>query len=345
MNFTCTLDHAQTLVTKSSLNQAITQDTNRLYITDEHIYPCIEQVPEHILILPAGEQHKHWGSIERIVQAALAFGLGRDACFVGIGGGVICDMVAFAASIYMRGVDVELVPTSLLAMVDASLGGKTGTDFHEYKNIIGTFHPATRVYVCPEILKTLPEREYRNGLAEVIKHALLQGDDLITEVTQESAALLKRDPETLETVIFKSMRVKKEYIESDPEERRDIRAKLNFGHTFGHALETLSGLSTWSHGEGVAWGMARAIEAGVALGITDKRYALFVMDLLKEYGFEVDYRIPRQSLDAYMDIISHDKKKRKGAVRFVLQESLGNTILTELEPSLVRDIVSNSRKW
>ena len=315
-------------------------------MTDEHVAAILPKGSGDLLVLPSGEIHKRWDSVEKIIEQALDLGLGRDAVFMGIGGGVICDMTAFAASIYMRGVAVDLVPTSLLAMVDASLGGKTGTDFRKVKNIIGTFHPADKVYICSDALASLPEDEYRNGLAELIKHAFLQGGRLIETIVQLREVLLSRsDPRLLEDLIIQSILVKKSFIESDPTERNDLRVKLNFGHTFGHALETTAELSAWSHGEAVAWGMARAVEAGLVLGETDEAYAQLVKDTLRAYGFRIDYKIPADLLDHYIETISHDKKKQKGVVRFVLQHKLGDTFLRTLDTEIIKEVISSSQRW
>ncbi len=344
MNIVCTIGQQQTTVMTTALEHVILEDAQRLYVTDEHVAPLLSRKPEGLLVLPSGEEHKRWESIERIIARALELGLGRDACFVGIGGGVICDMTAFAASIYMRGVSVDLVPTSLLAMVDASLGGKTGADFNQVKNIIGTFYPADHVYICTETLQSLPDHEYRNGLAELIKHGFLTGEAMVERLETSREALLRRDdPRLLEQLILESLQVKRSFIERDPREQLGLRAQLNLGHTFAHALETLSGFSGWSHGEAVAWGMARAAEAGVLIGRTPPAYARRVEQLLRDYGFRVDYRIAEDDLQEFLHIISHDKKKRSGSVMFVLQSGPGETVLTTLDESVVRTVVSSSR--
>ncbi len=346
MECSCTLNGYTTVVRSSSLAEIVTDDEHRIFITDENVAHLLpSSATDAILVLPAGEAHKRWESIERIITFALDHGLGRDSVFIGIGGGVICDMAAFAASIYMRGVEVELVPTTLLSMVDASVGGKTGADFTKVKNIIGTFHPARTVHICTDTLFALSDAEYLNGLAEVIKHGLLEGGELLSIVSEHIDALKgRRDREMMERMIFDSILVKKHFIEADPKEQLGQRAKLNLGHTFGHALETISGLSTWSHGAAVAWGVVRAAEAAEIMGFNDHAYVAFVTALYRDYGFDIDYRIAEGELDEYLRVVSHDKKKRSGTVQFILQRGVGDTFLTPVPQETIAQVVSTSRR-
>jgi 3-dehydroquinate synthase len=244
----------------------------------------------------------------------------------------------------MRGVTVNLVPTTLLAMVDASLGGKTGVDFQQVKNIIGTFHPADHVYIDTSMLSHLSDREFKNGLAELIKHGFLQGGELPGALKRNTQAVLSRDPQILEKIIFDSLEVKRDYIEADPQERSGIRAQLNLGHTFAHALETLTGLSGFSHGEAVAWGMARACEAGVMLGITEPSYAQEVKNLLRSYGFEIDWKVDDDDVSSYLSNLSKDKKKQAGQVRFILQRAAGDTVMRKLPEDVIVSVISSSRR-
>lgn len=333
-----------TEVETATIGEVLTRYPDSLVVTDEHLLPLLPDRPKHLVVLPPGETHKQWVSVEQIIDAALAAGMGRDGHFLGIGGGVICDMTAFAASIYMRGIRVSLVPTTLLAMVDASLGGKTGADVHQVKNIIGTFHPAEYVFIDTAVLSHLSDREFKNGLAELIKHGFLQGGKLLDVLKNSTQAVLSRDVNLLEQIVFDSLAVKRNFIEADPQERSGIRAQLNFGHTFGHALETLTGLSGFSHGEAVAWGMARSCEAGVLLGITEPSYAQQVKDLLRSYGFEIDWRVESQDVPAFLSYLSKDKKKQAGRVRFILQAAAGDTIMRELPEDVIVSVISNSQR-
>ena len=293
----------------------------------------------HAVVLPSGEVSKNWTSIERIVTVAKERGLARDSKFLAVGGGVVCDMTAFAASIYMRGCAVSLVPTTLLAMVDASLGGKTAIDLLGAKNLVGTFYPAKEVFVCAQALGTLGDAEFRNGLGEVLKHAVLCPDDsLATFLSENRMPILQRDAAVLEQMIMASLAVKRHYIERDPTERQGIRDALNLGHTFAHALESVGNLSTWSHGEAVAWGVVRALQAGVAEGITDKKFARQYSRLFGEYGFEIDWKV--SDIPAFLAALESDKKKRGSMVRCVLMAGQGQHILRSLDAQLVTELVS-----
>ena len=283
------------------------------------------------VVLPPGEGSKNWDSIDRILSSALAMGLARDSLFVGLGGGVILDMTAFAASIYMRGARVSLVPTTLLSMVDATLGGKTGIDYGGGKNLVGTFFPAEAVIIAPWTLKTLSDAEYRSGLGEVLKHAVLSQDDRLFRFLEENRnGVMGRDDAILAEMIRLSLEVKISYIERDPEERTGIRTALNLGHTFSHALESYMD----------AWGTAAAIRTGARLGITPQDLASRTLALLSLYGFSSDaYRIPADDFASYSAAIGKDKKKSRGSVRFVLMEGQGKPVLIELPEDEIRKAV------
>ena len=292
------------------------------------------------LILPHGEEHKNWASIDSILAKAIESGLARDSVFFGIGGGVILDMTAFAASIYMRGARCVLVPTTLLSAVDATLGGKTGIDYGGAKNTVGTFFPSESVLICTELLKTLPESEYRSGLGEVLKHALLSGNaELWNFLIDNKDKVLSRDGNTVSEMIRLSLEVKISYITRDPEEKKGIRSALNLGHTFGHALESLYDYGI-SHGEGVAWGVVRALEAGEAMGITSHSLSSSASELFRLYGFDEGFRIPEDLFGRYFKAIGKDKKKKSGEVRFVLLEGQGRPVLKPIDEDLVRRIVT-----
>ena len=295
--------------------------------------------PSPSLILPPGEEHKNWGSIDTILSSAMEKGLARDSSFIGIGGGVVLDMTAFAASIYMRGARCILIPTTLLSAVDATLGGKTGIDYGGAKNAVGTFFPAEKVIICTEFLKTLPDSEYRSGLGEVLKHALLSEDTELSEfLTRNREKVLSRDPAVVSEMIRLSLAVKISYITKDPEEKLGIRSSLNLGHTFGHALESLYDYKV-SHGEGVAWGVVKALEAGAALGVTSLDLAESGIDLFRAYGFDDAFSVPEDLFPRYYQAIGKDKKKKGGAVRFVLMEGQGKPVLMPLSEDIVRALV------
>ena len=283
--------------------------------------------PERSLALPPGETAKNWSSVERIINRALALSLGRDGLVTGIGGGVVTDVTAFASSIYMRGCRLVLVPTTLLAMVDAAVGGKTGFDFGGVKNLVGTFYPADEVRICPCLLETLPENEFLSGMAEVIKHALLAPEGLMDIVRGEREAVLAREPDVLERLIPMALKVKTSIVSEDLREKGP-RAFLNFGHTFGHALEVATNFSRWSHGEAVAWGMLKAFDLGERLGITEKTWAAECRRLIADYGFDIV--TPQVSPGEIKAAMADDKKKRAGRLRFVMMKGPGEPVLQEV---------------
>lgn len=341
--FTCTLGQKKTEVLHintvgEAMDRIGTDSRPALWVCDSHTRAL---VPGRIapVVLPPGEQAKNWKGIETIVSEANRRGMARDGRFVACGGGVVCDMTAFASSIYMRGCRLTLIPTSLLAMVDASLGGKTAIDHLGMKNLLGTFYPADEVFLCFKTLKSLPETEYRNGLGEVLKHAILAGtDDLASYLEAYAGDLLERDDPRISDVTVSSLRVKQSYIERDPTEQLGIRDALNLGHTFAHALESAGNLSQWSHGEAVAWGVVRALQAGVALGITSEAFAARYERLFETYRFTTSRKT--ESVGRFLEALESDKKKRDSVVRFVLMSGQGTHRLVPLDRQLVVSLIS-----
>jgi len=249
------------------------------------------------------------------------------------------DMTAFAASVYMRGCSVILVPTTLLAMVDASLGGKTGIDFAGYKNMVGTFYPASEVRYCPELLDSLSDKEYLSGLGEVIKTAMLGDRELFGILKEKRDLILSRDREILTDIIRRCIMVKGAVVEEDLQER-GVRATLNLGHTFAHALESVSGFHDWSHGEAVAWGLLMAMETGVELGITDNYYAIEVRKILEEYNFRLYAEF---NPDELIDAMNQDKKKKGGEVNFILQKEIEKTIIRTVDRDVLLRVLKRNR--
>jgi 3-dehydroquinate synthase len=320
------------------------QEDHPLIVTDQQVYRVLMEEfdgayqgllghqASHVHQVPSGETAKEWDSIAGVLQKGFDLGLGRDALFIGVGGGVVTDMTAFAASVYMRGCRVILVPTTLLAMVDAAFGGKTGMNFGGFKNMVGTFYPAEEVRIAPEFLRTLPEAEFRSGLAEVIKSALLDDPQLLTILETESESIFKRNPRILDQLVRRSIAVKGRIVEADLTEQ-GIRAHLNLGHTFAHALEAVAGFGTWSHGEAVAWGIQRALRLGEMLSLTSSDYRQRVEQLLLNYGYQL--QAPGVPPEALFQAMKQDKKKQSGTVRFVLQKQLGKTMVQPVSDEMV----------
>jgi 3-dehydroquinate synthase len=312
-----------------------------LLVFDENtadLFP--ERMGRNSVILPSGEKAKNWQSVDTILTSAVEAAYGRDGCFCGIGGGVICDMTAFAASVYMRGCSVILVPTTLLAMVDASLGGKTGIDYMGYKNMVGTFYPASEVRYCPELLKSLPYREFLSGLGEVIKTAMLGDGEMFEYLKTHRDLILQRDNDALTEIIRRCIMVKGEVVEKDLHEK-SIRATLNLGHTFAHALESVSGFSDWSHGEAVAWGLLLAIETGVEMGITDNYYALEVRKMLESYNFRLYADV---DIGKLMEAMNQDKKKKNGIINFILQHNIGKTLISPVDQDIIEKVLKQNKE-
>ena len=287
------------------------------------------------LELPSGEPTKQWSSVAMILDMALGRGLERADTIIGIGGGVVCDVTAFAAALYRRGVALELVPTTLLCMVDASLGGKCGINWGGYKNMVGLFYPARAVHIALPALDTLPASEYYSGLAEVIKSALLGDVELFGILRLRRDEVLKRDPVVVRELVRRCLQVKGAIVEQDFRESGP-RAYLNLGHTFAHALEATAGFGVWSHGEAVAWGIAQALRLGVQLGITDSSYMETVVDTLRQYDFRID--LADLDVDRIIGAMYQDKKVAGAQLHLVLQRKLGETVVQAVAEKEVRQL-------
>jgi 3-dehydroquinate synthase len=295
--------------------------------------------------LEAGESHKNWQAVEAVLRRAREAGLGRDGTFIGVGGGVISDLCAFAASIYMRGCSLALVSTSLLGMVDASLGGKTGFDLFDIKNIAGTFYPARHVYMPMESLESLPFPEWKSGMAELIKTAILDDENFLDELSGIARAILSEEntmPKTaapLARCISRAARFKGGIVEEDPLETGNRRILLNLGHTFGHALESVAGLGTLSHGEAVAWGIARSCDLGLSLGICPQGRSDTIKALLAACGYETAARHPLLGDGStFMGALVSDKKKRGNNLTFIVPDEKSARPVTLAIDSLEKTI-------
>jgi 3-dehydroquinate synthase len=278
------------------------------------------------LVLPAGEASKTLANFGAAISALAALGATRDACVMALGGGVAGDLAGFAAACWMRGVDCVQLPTSLLAMVDSSVGGKTAVDIPEGKNLVGAFHPPRAVVADTAALRTLPPRELRAGLAEVIKYGAIRDPLFFRWLQAERAALLAADDTALAQAIARSCEHKAEIVERDPLERGE-RALLNLGHTFGHAIETEQGYGApgndnLNHGEAVAVGMVLAATLSARLGMSTDADTLALRTLLEDYGLPV--AIPGGLVpEALLGRMRLDKKNVAGRLRLVLWRGIG----------------------
>lgn len=282
------------------------------------------KAPE-VLLFPGGEERKRMAEVEALAEKMLALGADRSSVVVAFGGGIVGDLAGFLAAIFMRGIPVIQVPTTLLAQVDASVGGKTGANLVGGKNLIGAFHQPRAVLVDPDVIRTLSEREYRAGLYEVVKYGIVNSPALFERLEKESAKVLARDPEILEYIIAESVRIKAEVVTED-EKEGDLRRILNFGHTVGHALEAETKYARLLHGEAVAFGMRAVVHLSHMMDLVQDREHRRMLDCIDAYG-----SIP--SLDgiraaALVRRLTSDKKSIQGRVHFVLTEGVGKWRIT-----------------
>jgi len=290
----------------------------------------------HSVELPDGEQHKDWPTLNRVFDALLEARCDRDTTVYALGGGVVGDIAGFAAACFMRGVPHVQLPTTLLAQVDSSVGGKTAINHPLGKNMIGAFHQP-RVVVCDiDVLRTLPERELRAGLAEVIKYGPIADWTFFEWIERHVDDLLAREPWALMHAVRRSCEIKAAIVARD-EREGGLRAVLNFGHTFGHAIEAGLGFGTWLHGEAVAAGMVMAADLSVRLGMTDVQTGARLTALLARCGLPV--RGPVMASDRYLELMRLDKKAREGDIRFTLLDGRGHAVLRGAADALVREVV------
>ncbi len=270
------------------------------------------------IMLPGGEPNKRLAPVETAACEMIVRGGDRQSVVIGFGGGIVTDMAGFLAAIFMRGIPVIQVPTTLLAQVDAAVGGKTGVNLANGKNLIGSFHQPSSVIIDPLVVGTLPEREYRAGLYEVVKHGIIASEPLFRMMVEERDAVLARSPKAVAHMIAESVRIKAEVVSAD-ERENGLRRILNFGHTFGHALEAETRYERFLHGEAVAWGMRAATFLAALEGMIDDPVA--ILNAIEAYG-------PIPSLggiqaSALQARLAADKKTVHGRIHFVLPTAIG----------------------
>jgi 3-dehydroquinate synthase len=276
------------------------------------------------IVVPDGEQAKGWQTLETVFDALLAARLGRDGLIVALGGGVVGDLAGFAAAVYQRGIEFVQVPTTLLAQVDSSVGGKTAINHARGKNMIGAFHQPRAVIADVATLDSLPDRELRAGLAEVIKHGLALDEAFTRWLEGSIDKLVARDRAALTYAVRRSCELKAAIVATD-EREAGARALLNFGHTFGHAIESGAGYGAWLHGEAVAAGMVMASELSMRLGHLQKGDVARVRDLIRRAGLPVAG--PALAPERMLELMAVDKKAAKGKVRFIVLEAIGRAAL------------------
>ena len=294
-----------------------------------------------VIPMPDGEPTKRLSTVETLADKLVRLGADRKAVIIALGGGVVGDVSGLLASLYMRGVEFVQIPTTVLAQVDASIGGKTGVNLVAGKNMVGTFHHPRVVLIDPTVLKTLPDREFRAGLYEALKCGIIGNVELFLRFEQNRARILKRDPVELEWLIAQAVRLKAEVVSAD--EREDgLRRVLNLGHTIGHALEAETGYRRLLHGEAVAWGMIAATNIALSVGRTDSVTAGRIADAVLSLGRLPEVNVnPRKILAR----LQSDKKTQNGVVHFILPREIGKVeVASDVPANAVLDALEELRR-
>ncbi|HSC88444.1 MAG TPA: 3-dehydroquinate synthase [Polyangiaceae bacterium] len=324
-------------LTERHLPRLLGRSSGTLLVTDENVGVLHgaavrraqreQSGPSAEIVLEPGEEHKNLAGLERIFEVAYEHNLDRNATFVGLGGGVVTDMTGFAAATWVRGVRWVGLPTTLLSMVDASVGGKTAVDFRTAKNAVGAFWQPSGVICDVRTLETETDRAFTGALSEVVKTALVGDPGLFTLLEERADAVARRDPEVITQLVERSVRVKARVVSLD-ERESGLRATLNLGHTIGHALESSGGYSALTHGEAVSLGLVAALRLGEQLGETPAALTARTLGLLERLG--LPKRLGRDELRDATRLIGHDKKRSGNAVRFVFARELGDVTTRQL---------------
>ncbi len=324
----------------------VTGDAQLVVVSNNIVYPLYGVAMEAALrkagkrifsiVLPDGEANKDWPTLDKIFDCLLENACGRKTVLIALGGGVIGDMVGFAAAIYQRGIPFIQVPTTLLAQVDSSVGGKTAINHRLGKNMVGAFYQPRRVIIDTATLESLPEREFRSGLAEVIKYGVALDADFFNWIEQNIDLLLRRESAALVYAIRRSCEIKALVVGDDEYETKGGRVLLNFGHTFGHAIESALGYGEWLHGEAVACGMVLATNFSFAMGRIDLKVAERIIAVVKRAGLPL--RLPDITADVMILHMSRDKKNEDGDIHLILLNALG---ASSLDGKVQRDAIHN----
>lgn len=318
-----------------------------LVISDENVYqlyfhkvqPLLTNSPFkiHWAIIPPGENSKNLAMAETLYTKALEAGLDRSSSIIALGGGVVGDLAGFIAATYMRGINLIQIPTTLLAQIDSSVGGKVAVNHPLAKNIIGSFYQPKGVYINTQTLYDLPPREFSTGMAELIKYGFIWDESLLPWLEDNIKLLMKRNEDILTYAIYESCRIKADIVEQD-EKENGLRAILNFGHTVGHAIESVTGYSRYTHGEAVALGMLCEVLLAHRMGLVRVSLVDRLMALLKQANLPI--KIPSIDIDNLIGVMAHDKKNMGGDIVFVLPTGIGKVdIFTKLDNKLLRQVL------
>mmetsp|Transcript_30656 Transcript_30656/g.45393 ORF Transcript_30656/g.45393 Transcript_30656/m.45393 type:complete len:413 (-) Transcript_30656:89-1327(-) len=324
----------------SDMLKSHVQGNKVLIVTNDRIAPIYLEKYEKLfseggdlqvstLVLPDGEEHKTLDVMTTILDKAMELALDRKSTFVALGGGVIGDMVGFAAAVYQRGINFIQIPTTVMAMVDSSVGGKTGVNHPLGKNMVGAFHQPQCVFIDTNTLSTLPDRELQSGIAEVIKYGLIRDAEFFEWQEKNMDGIMKRDRDALKYAIRRSCENKADVVKAD-EKEAGIRATLNLGHTFGHAIENGSGYGTWLHGEAVAIGTAMAATMSAEMGWIDEELCKRTYDIMESANLPVELPVDSpMDKETFLKLMSVDKKVANGQLRLILLKgALGNCVFT-----------------
>ncbi|MEX2015998.1 MAG: 3-dehydroquinate synthase [Candidatus Hydrogenedentales bacterium] len=304
---------------------AIVTDTNVAPLYADHVAAMLGGAgyTPFVCVMPAGEEHKRLERIEDFTGQFLKAGLDRSSVIIALGGGVVGDVAGFAAASFMRGLRYIQVPTTIVAQVDSSVGGKTGVNHPLGKNVIGAFHQPSAVLIDMDLLHTLPKRELQAGLAEVIKHGVIADAKLFAYMEDNAGVILECDVDALEYPIRRSCEIKAAIVATD-EREQGLRANLNYGHTFGHAIESVTDYKQFLHGEAIALGMCAAGALAHDLGMVDAAFVRRQQVCIEGYRLPVPW--PQIPVTATLSLMKHDKKVRSGKLKFILADRLGHVV-------------------
>jgi 3-dehydroquinate synthase len=337
------------LLADSATWQGLPKASQALIVTNDTVGPLYAEALRaalkphyarvHVVSLPDGESHKDWQTLNLIFDALLQHECDRKTVLFALGGGVVGDMTGFAAASYMRGVPFVQVPTTLLAQVDSSVGGKTAINHPLGKNMIGAFYQPVRVVCDLSTLNTLPERELSAGLAEVIKYGPIHDLAFLDWIEQHIDAMRQRDVQTLAYAVKRSCEIKADVVGQD-EREAGLRAILNFGHTFGHAIEAGMGYGQWLHGEAVGCGMVMAAQLSRRMGLLPESFEQRLRALIERAGLPVvGPRLAANNTQRYLDLMRVDKKAEAGQIRFVLVDDQGRAHIQAAPDAVVSDVI------
>ncbi len=304
------------ILTDSNVEKLYLEPLKQLLQTD------IESIISYTF--PAGEESKNMDTIYKIYQKLIEASFDRQDLLLALGGGVTGDMCGFVAATYLRGIDFVQIPTTLLSQVDSSIGGKTGVDFGQYKNMVGAFYQPKLVYMNLSVLQDLPMEHFRAGMGEILKHGLIKDAAYFSWLIQMQKEIVEMQPDVLETMIGRSCEIKREVVEQDPKEKGE-RALLNFGHTIGHAVEKLSEFQL-IHGYCVAIGIAAACHLSVKKGTLTAEEAAYIQNVLVSFGLPVTAKLP-VTAEEVLEASKHDKKMAAGQIRFILLNHPGKAYI------------------